>query len=265
MRDVPSQYVTYPPYLEAMEVREEIRHFRPGWLRAFPDPGKVDINLNFHKRLWHIAEHEQEIATAATRMLASLTEARRESVIDTQKRLRKLKQEGTERETTLALGPHVIELGRAASLDDPEAWWRRNALSNWYGAILEGDKGLTDWADYLGGYLDRRAIEIRDFASFWLEDARPEAMPRGFVHFAVVYSQLDHKVERGNLLDADHASASLDADVFVTEDKSLHSVLRTVKRLEARLPEPRLAVRAGASAVAAVETALGGLQVGGGT
>jgi len=111
-------------------------------------------------------------------------------------------------------------------------------------------------ADYLGGYLDRRAIEIDDFAAFWLKDARPEAMPRSFVHFAVVLCQLDHKVERGNLLDADHASASLDADVFVAEDKSLDAVLRAVKRLEARLPEPCLAARAEGSAVIAVSAAL---------
>ncbi len=256
LRSVPCRYVTYPPYLEAMELLDEIKRARPSWLRRRPDTSKIDVNLNFHRRLWHIAEHEHETAAEATRVLGEMTKARRRGALEVQKRLRQMKQRGAKGETTLTLGTHQVELGEAASFDEPVAWWRAQSLSNWYYALLEDDYGLTDWADYLGGYLDRRAIEVDDFAAFWLEEAMPQAMPRGFIHFAVVLGQLDHKVGRGNLLDADHASASLDADCFVTEDKALHAVLRAIKQIEGRLPEPCLVVGDRRTTVDAVEASL---------
>ena len=81
-------------------------------------------------------------------------------------------------------------------------------------------------------------------------------MPRTFVHCVAIHEQLNHKIEGDTFIDAEHAAASLGADAFVTEDKSLYAVLKAIKPLEPTVPEAFLAVRATPSAVAAVQAAL---------
>ena len=258
LRSLPCEYVDYPAYLEARDFLAEVRRCRPGWLRRFPDPGQADVHLRFHRKLWRIAEHEDEVTKKATDIVRDMTNARRDHAVQVLKSLQTRKREGAQDIEEMVLGETVIRLGTARTLADPVAWWRRQGLDNWHASLLRGDPGLTDWTDYIGGYLDTRSITTEDFAQFWLDDIRPEAMPRSFVQAAALLAQLDSKILPSGMLDTDHVAAALDADLFVTEDKGLYAVFASVRKLEERLPQPYLARRAEASAVAAVNAVLGG-------
>ena len=257
LRSIPRSHVDYPPYLEAHEFLDEVRRFRPGWISRFPDPGQAEVELRFHKRLWHIAEHEDDVVKKSTDVLREMTRLRRAHATAVHKALRHAKLEGGADITELTLGDLVVKLPvHARGFADPVAFWRRQALSSWHGAVIERDPGVSDWIDYIGGYLNGRAITSQDFVRFWLDDARAEAMPRSFVQWAAVLSQLDFEIRASDFLDTDHVAASLNAGAFVTEDGDVAGVAARVKQLEGRLPQTYLARRVNTSAVAAVEAAL---------
>ena len=53
----------------------------------------------------------------------------------------------------------------------------------------------------------------------WLYDVESHAMLRNWVAWAIVWAQMQRKVEQSGAIDAQHSSYLCDCDVFLTADK----------------------------------------------
>ena len=221
-----STSLIHPPFShrQSIEVRDEIRRCRPGWLRARPDESEIERFLTRALRQWKRLRNDclfdPGLGMPAYREAAEPAVA---EFLGGQRSMRQLLLNSRSVEFVAGSEEYQPFL---APLDQSERHWRLNSASIWARA-LEGSPAMRDYADYLGPYV-RLPSEPRDWMLFWLRDVRPEAMPAGRLHAAVEFLQPTERVTHGNAIDPHHAVHLLDSDLFLTADRSFFSVLRQV-------------------------------------
>lgn len=150
------------------------------------------------------------------------------------------------------LGREVVRMP-AALLHSDEGFFRVESLVTWWAALREDQATLRDLYWYAVPYLRPARMTATTFAKFWLEDVRPDAMPRAFSTSVVVRAQLDAKIGHGNVADVGHATYLKDADVFFTEDREFARALERARRVITVQTEVVLLHRAETSVVDQLE------------
>src|ERR1700686_1692683 len=186
-------------YKQAMELLNEIRRHREGWLNESPD-----LRLS---KLYRKAAPNHWLAIAADPYyLPENAEGYRwSSRLGT-----KLKREDQgELRSAQIRGGFFTEGGRVSVPAYPrfqpyldampflEAWWCHRSAGIWYGA-LEGYPFSADFRDWLEPHVVFKAVEYEDWLEFWIREVDSKKMTRDRLSFLTDYYQSHHKITSGN-------------------------------------------------------------------
>jgi hypothetical protein len=228
-----------PTEAQAMceEVIAEIRRLHPEWLRRMPDTAEVaSLNSFWTKRIWREARHRasatrvdgaershQDLITRNQRTNASNAEAEAFDILDL---------------NALVASPQPGDAlkGRGWRDERPVALWRaENAVLYWYQVIVVGSRAIvtkedSTFTDWVGAYVDLRELRRHEdeFFAMWLYDVNAKAVLRNWVAWAIVWAQMQRKVEQSGAIDAQHSAYLCDCDVFLTADKRFAHALNIV-------------------------------------
>jgi len=105
-------------------------------------------------------------------------------------------------------------------------WRAENALLYWFQVAIVGSRAVvtredSTFAEWVGAYVNLRELRRHEdeFFAMWLYDVEPNAMLRNWVAWAIVWAQMQRRVEQSGAIDAQHGSYLCDCDVFLTADK----------------------------------------------
>lgn len=227
---VASNYEKKPQsWAHNQEVRKELRRCHPDWLRSRPDPkNRIREFLKGHQDAWKMAKRVDSPESYAYSAFRSDFEAGVKKYRDIQKWDRKKAQSGTKDFSMSMVNKEGVALFFTSSQNDPEIRWRFECLSTWHNAIVMRVPESRDYADWLLPFLREGAFEHPDYAKFWLEEVEAKRVPKNRICGLVNFYQKEYKITHGNPADQIHASNLLDADVFITADKSFHAVLMKI-------------------------------------
>ena len=240
-------------WLHAFELRGEIKRLRPKWFRPVVSKRRIRGFLKGHQELW------KEAKTGILPPHGAFAAFKRDfevGVAQSPTAQKDLRQDILSSQTDYAL---VSSSGRVISVDttDPETYWRVDCFLVWYEAIEGGNPASRDYADWLAPYSRRGCFREDSYPTFWLTEARGEAVPLNRLTGLVAYYQLLRKISHGNAVDQLHSGHWLRSDLFVTADKAYHQVLTDVATHHyPRRPLPVLADRSAPSFVSQLKTLL---------
>ena len=201
-------------FLDAREIRDELRGVRPSWLRARPETAAIDLHLNDHRNQWR--------SMRADPSYRSPLFGRVEAVLNPGVGLVR----GSHRAGRAGLQPQMDEMDSREELAVVlDAMWRVESMEVWHGALFDRNPMMRDYWDYLSPYLVPLEITGDDWQRLWLNDVRAEHLPRARTLALAGYFQQRHSISPGNALDTLHAVGLLYCDIFLTCDKALHSAL----------------------------------------
>ncbi|MHB8996167.1 MAG: hypothetical protein ACYC63_13050 [Armatimonadota bacterium] len=226
---VATRYPKHPmAYRQAKEVEAEIRRCRPQWVNPWPDRSSIKAFLANHWEHWKQARAGQEPPPQSCAAYRKTFEKGVRASRAAQKTARGAVREGADAFRVVTAGSEVKQCAEG-SLSDPEAYWRMNCLQVWHEAIVRRVEASRDYADWLGPFLKEGAFtDVKSYSSFWMCEARGEALRRNRISGLVDYYQLDGRVTHGNAGDQLHAVHLLDVDAFITADRPFHDVLLNV-------------------------------------
>ena len=217
-------------YSESMEVLREINRTRPDWLRERPD-------LLFFKRLlndwrkstggfWvrcrknpereagYLRATEEEMIEQSR---AQAIKARKEMIEGNWKR-------NVAMDKTLVTFPSSLPGWRG---DKVEAW-RVDALTILTHALGRSGNPYRDWiAPFLE--LDDGLLHSAAWVEFWLYMADGQALARQWIRWATSFAQRFRTVTTGTPGDSQLSTYFLEADLIISADKALISVLDEIR------------------------------------
>jgi hypothetical protein len=219
------------------EVIAEIRRLHPEWLRRMPDTAEVaSLNSFWTKRIW------REARDRAREARVDGVERRHQELITRNQRNNTLKarDQGFDIHDLNALLAKPEDgdalRGRGWRDERPAAMWRaENALLYWFQVVIVGSRAVVTredatFADWVGAYVDLRELRRHEdeFFAMWLYDVETNAMLRNWVAWAIVWAQMQRRVEESGAIDAQHSPYLCDCDVFLTADKRFAHALNIV-------------------------------------
>jgi hypothetical protein len=208
-------------YLESQELIAEIRNLRPQWL--LPKPNLREIRrlrydwLRQKGGFWSRAQTDQEIAHIKELEDAELEEARRES-----REIRRRIADSAPRagEHTRLADVFTLPLdGTPGWKGEPVEYWRMPALINMFACLSKYANPVREWVDAEVD-VPRMLSDHALFNSFWLYEARAEAVPRLWLRAAFEFMQSWRKVTDGTPTDSRFAAHLVDADIVMSADKN---------------------------------------------
>jgi hypothetical protein len=260
---IASTFERYPPsWYHALELRWEIARCRSQWLRKAIFTKGARAFLRTRRQLWADARTLNPPPADAYAAYRRDFERGVGLASDFQKSLRaRFRQTAS---PFFLVSGSKVEMIEELSIDDPEIYWRVDCLLAWFNAIVTKSSASRDYRDWLAPYLKPRSFEDPTYLRFWLDDVIASRLPRNRLTALVSYYQLYHKVNHGNPMDQLHANHLLDADLFLTADRTFYKVLCQVR--ERHFPATgRLALlnRAAPSALNEIAAALNHLDTSG--
>ncbi|HYN50814.1 MAG TPA: hypothetical protein VES62_07795 [Thermoleophilaceae bacterium] len=124
-------------FLDAGELRDELKRVRPSWLRARPDTAAIDLHLNDHRRHWRSVRADPSYRSPEFGHVEAVLGPGVGVVRDFHSAGRALAQRDTGGQTTQDM---------AALLD---AAWRIESMAVWHGALFERNPVMRDyWTIY---------------------------------------------------------------------------------------------------------------------
>jgi len=204
-------------FLDARELRDELKRVRSSWLRARPDTAAIDLHLNDHRRQWRSMRADPSYRSPEFGHVEAVLGPGVGVVRDFHSAGRALAQRDTGGQTTQDM---------AALLD---AAWRIESMAVWHGALFERNPVMRDYWDYLSPYLLPIEITEGDWQKFWLRHCSADRLPRARTLALAGFFQQRHPISAGNALDTLHAVGLLYCDVFLTGDRAFHDALRGLR------------------------------------
>ncbi len=206
-------------YSEAEELKSEVKRLRPQWLMPNPD-------ITLFRRLRHdwirykggiwdrIAAEAELLQISDSAMLARARE-----------QAHALREDARYLVNTLESTPLTQVEGKPVG--DTPGWngmpveaWRIDALNVFRVASQTAGHPSRDW---LAGEIDLRMMLFQsdDLTRFWLHDVDLLNMPRHWLRWAFEFLQRFRRVTDGTPVDAQLGTYLIDADLFVSADKTL--------------------------------------------
>jgi len=204
-------------FLDARELRDELKRVRPNWLRARPETAAIDLHLNDHRRQWRSMRADPSYRGPEFAHVEAVLSPGVGVVREFHRAGRALAQRDTGRHST---GDMAVFL---------ETAWRIESMAVWDGALFERDPLMRDYWDYLSPYLLPIEITELDWQEFWLRDCNADCLPRARTLALAGYFQQRQPVSAGNALDTLHAVGLLYCDVFVTADRAFYDALQELQ------------------------------------
>ncbi|MGE0315930.1 MAG: hypothetical protein AB7P21_30305 [Lautropia sp.] len=223
-------------YLEAMDVLDEMRCHRPGWLRQPPDQSRFNrFRYDWVRRRGGFWERARIATDKESRDLALLDNNLMDRARDEARATRQtLQQDGWHY--------HSIRLSDVrAGWSDAAPGWDGRQVAAWRAAAVDSTR--TNWLragasrDWLEPFIDFHHIQYPDASwyQFWLDDVRETTLPREWLRWAVPFLQGMRKVTDGTPGDAQLAIYLVDADLLVTADRAFAEIVDRVRE-EAPFP-----------------------------
>lgn len=231
------------------EVVAEIRRLHPRWLLRMPDTAKVaSLNSFWTRGIWRQAFER------ARSLRANPSDLSMRSLVTSNQRtnMSNAKQEGFDIRDLNALQvvPTAGDVfgGRGWRDDRPVAMWRAECANLYrHQLLVVGSRAVvtgedSTFADWVGAYVDLRKVkeDLDDFLAMWLYQVEATAMLRNWVGWAIVWAQMQRKVELSGATDAQHSAYLCDCDLFLTADKRFAHALNVVAE---QAPAPIAATR----------------------
>lgn len=224
-------------YAECAEVKAEIQRLRPEWL--LPNPKLAEVNrlrYDWVRRsggFWDRAgrdvgpvETDESQRADRERLLA------RQQSYDIRKRLSTRKVRAGDTHLQQVAG--VPESGTIGWDGSPVAYWRVPSLHFFRTELMVSTSPVREWLDSevdVGAMLLDRASMNR----LWLHEMNPSAVPRQWMRGALEFLQAWHKVTDGTPGDSRLATHLVEADRFITADKTFANF---AERCRAEAPFP---------------------------
>jgi len=239
-------------WLQAEEVRREIKRLRPSWIKPRVRVQTIRQFLRAHRQMWQdacskILPPSKDYAQYHYQFEGGIRSQRR-----FQKDMRKLRLDAAS-EARVTISSHEFE--KEFGLD-PEVFWRNECAHVWYEALVTRNPASRDYADWLDPFLRDSVFKDSSYQRFWCEDVTAETVPRNRLSGLMDYYQTSYKIGHGNAEDTIHAGHLFDEDVFVTSDVAFHKVLSQIVQLHLDgVGEPLLLERSAPSALEQLRTA----------
>lgn len=209
---------------EAEELKREIRHLKPLWLRAKPD-------LNRFRRIrqdWCRAQGGLWDRIQTDSILLRQHEKQAGLLERAQMQARYLREEGRVMPANWLTTPLRSIKGSLPSQHDgwdgsPFEPWRLDGYNVLRVALGTPDHPTYDW---LEGEIDLSALFESSAAllHFWLHDVRTESMPRHWLRWGFEFLQRQRKVTDGTPADCQLGTYLAGVDVLATADKIFHDI-----------------------------------------
>ena len=130
--------------------------------------------LRDHRQRWREAQLLDLPSAYGVRIFSRTSEAANRRVLSGQKALKKMEGEV---QIVQAQGTGSNQLIASSGINNPATYWRFNCLSVWYNAIVKNNPGSSDYADWLGPYVENDVFDDPSYPKFWLEEVAHENVP----------------------------------------------------------------------------------------
>lgn len=237
-------------YWEAEELKREVRRLRPEWFRLRPD-------LTLFKRVRHDWIRSKgglwdRIASEADLLCESDAQMLRRA----RAQAYELREQARDWPSNLESTPltkimAVLPQSNSGWSGMPVEPWRIDALNVFEVALNTAGHPSIDW---VSGELDTQLMlyQYEELTQFWLHGVDLASMPRHWLRWAFEFLQRLRRVTDGSPVDTQLGTYMVDADFFVSADKTLIWIASQCRRdAPFKLAEP-VKVLAGDSAASEV-------------
>lgn len=206
-------------YWEAEELKGEVRRIRPEWLRPRPD-------LNFFKRVRHDwIRSKGGVWDRIIQEAHLLQKSDSEMIKRARDQAYALRNDALKWSASWESAPlsklHAYFSSSISGWDGtPVEPWRVDALNVFKTATLTAGHPSNDWLkEELN--LALMLSQSADLTRFWLHEANLQRMPRHWLRWAFEFLQRFRKVNNGTPVDIQLGTYLVDADFFMSADKTL--------------------------------------------
>lgn len=219
-------------YSESMELLGEIRRLRPDTLRAKPNMAafaQLKASWTNQKRgFW------ERVRSDPTAELQALDFSGQKRLLDAgraQARLRRKEMKAAPKWEHVPLDQikWIPEGEHTGWNGQPVEGWRVEAFATFNFALPRRGSAYRDWLEPFCE-LERLMGDQIAWTRFWFEEVSVEALPRFWVRWAIEYLQRFRKVTPGTPGDSQLATHLCEADVLITEDKTLCQIVENARR-----------------------------------
>lgn len=219
-------------FYETAELKAEISRLHPEWLRELPDRRsyyRLYNDWNGSRGVWWRARTDPAREAAALGVVEEdhLDRGRADTL-----RLRsEIGDLVTFDTVTLDKWTSTFPLNPPGWDGDPVQTWRAQSMAYFVDALLNPathqSKAALEW---LAPWLDIPRIrqEIASFARMFLYDTEIEQLPRSWLRWALQVLQATRTTNAGTAVDNQIGAYLLDADYFVTGDKTFAAIVERV-------------------------------------